>query len=193
MLKLFRQLRPFAGMIAGVLVLVFIQSMSDLYLPTLMSDIIDTGVVKRRYELYFANRRSYAAHCGDWGSLFSGCQLFFFIEGCNGVWQTAAQTGFSRVEAFSLQEFDKIGTASLITRTTNDITQVQQVLVMLMRMVLSAPIMFVGGVIMAVTKDAKLSLVIVAIIPIFGFDDFPCYVQRASAFFKVMQTKTRYA
>jgi ATP-binding cassette subfamily B protein len=70
------------------------------------------------------------------------------------------------VERFSLQEFDKIGTASLITRTTNDITQVQQVLFMMMRMFLSAPLMIVGGIVMAVSKDAKLSLVIIAVIPI---------------------------
>ena len=67
---------------------------------------------------------------------------------------------------FTLQDFDEIGTASLITRTTNDITQVQQVVIMMLRMVISAPIMFVGGIIMAVSKDAKLSLVILAAMPI---------------------------
>ena len=70
------------------------------------------------------------------------------------------------MENFSLQDFDEIGTASLITRTTNDITQVQQVVIMMLRMVVSAPIMLVGGIIMAVSKDAKLSLIIVAAMPI---------------------------
>lgn len=73
---------------------------------------------------------------------------------------------FNHVERFSLQEFDQVGTASLITRTTNDITQVQQVVIMMLRMVVSAPIMFIGGLIMAVSKDAKLSLVIVAAMPV---------------------------
>src|SRR5690606_39185611 len=72
---------------------------------------------------------------------------------------------FNHVEKFSLQEFDEVGTASLITRTTNDITQVQQVVIMMLRMVISAPIMLVGGVIMAVSKDAKLSLILVVTMP----------------------------
>ena len=68
---------------------------------------------------------------------------------------------FQRVESYSLQEFDKIGASSLITRTTNDITQIQQVLVIMLRMMISAPMMCIGGIIMAVSKDAKLSLVII--------------------------------
>ena len=73
---------------------------------------------------------------------------------------------FRHVENFSLQEFDQIGTASLITRTTNDITQVQNVLLMMMRMMISAPLMFIGGLIMAISQDAKLSLVLVISLPI---------------------------
>lgn len=187
MLKLFRQLRPFAGMIAGVLVLVFIQSMSDLYLPTLMSDIIDTGVVKgdTNYILQIGALMLLIAAIGAVCSVFAS---YFSSKAAMGFGKQLRKRVFSRVEAFSLQEFDKIGTASLITRTTNDITQVQQVLVMLMRMVLSAPIMFVGGVMMAVTKDAKLSLVIVAIIPILAVTIF-LVMYKGLPLFKVMQTK----
>ena len=75
-------------------------------------------------------------------------------------------TSFVMFSMAHMQDFDEIGTASLITRTTNDITQVQQVVIMMLRMVISAPIMFVGGLIMAVSKDAKLSLIIVATIPV---------------------------
>lgn len=73
---------------------------------------------------------------------------------------------FSRVSSFSLQEFDRFGTATLITRTTNDINQVQQVLFMMLRMSISAPTMAVGGIVMAVSKDPTLSLVIVVIVPL---------------------------
>ncbi len=193
MLKLFRQLRPFAGMIAGVLVLVFIQSMSDLYLPTLMSDIIDTGVVKgdTNYILQIGALMLLIAAIGAVCSVFAS---YFSSKAAMGFGKQLRKRVFSRVEAFSLQEFDKIGTASLITRTTNDITQVQQVLVMLMRMVLSAPIMFVGGVMMAVTKDAKLSLVIVAIIPILAVTIFLIMYKglhrnwRYSSIYSILQT-----
>src|SRR5699024_9137874 len=72
---------------------------------------------------------------------------------------------FTHVEKFSLQEFDEVGTASLITRTTNDITQIQQVVMMMLRMVITAPLMMAGGIIMAVSKDAKLSLVVLLVMP----------------------------
>jgi ATP-binding cassette subfamily B protein len=174
-------------MIAGVLVLVFIQSMSDLYLPTLMSDIIDTGVVKGDTN-YILRIGALMLLIAAIGAACSVVASYFSSKAAMGFGKQLRKRVFSRVEAFSLQEFDKIGTASLITRTTNDITQVQQVLVMLMRMVLSAPIMFVGGVIMAVTKDAKLSLVIVAIIPILALTIF-LVMSKGLPLFKVMQTK----
>jgi ATP-binding cassette subfamily B protein len=73
---------------------------------------------------------------------------------------------FNHVENFTLHEFDKLGTASLITRTTNDITQVQTVLTMMLRMMIGAPMMMIGGIIMAVSEDAKLSLIFVVVIPV---------------------------
>ena len=73
---------------------------------------------------------------------------------------------FTHVEGFSLHEFDMIGTPSLITRTTNDITQVQNFAMMVMRMMIMAPIMAIGGVIMALQKDARLTWVLAVVIPI---------------------------
>ena len=73
---------------------------------------------------------------------------------------------FRHVENFSLQEFDKLGTASLITRTTNDITQVQNVLTMMLRMMIMAPMMCIGGIFMAVSQDAKLSTIFLVVLPV---------------------------
>src|SRR5699024_4630273 len=97
----------------------------------------------------------------------------FIVKGLTPVWFLIAFTFiamalgrdirrklFTHVESFALQEFDGFGTASLITRTTNDITQIQQVTMMLLRMMVTAPLMFTGGFIMAFSKDPKLSLVI---------------------------------
>ncbi len=95
---------------------------------------------------------------------------------------------FRHVENFSLQEFDKIGTASLITRTTNDITQVQQVLIMMMRLMVAAPMMCIGGLIMAISKDSHLSLVFVGAIPILALTIF-LIASKGIPYFKVMQTK----
>jgi ATP-binding cassette subfamily B protein len=70
------------------------------------------------------------------------------------------------VEQFSLHEFDKVSTASLITCTTNDTTQVQQVLIVTLGFMVTAPMMLIGGIILAVNQDATLSWILVVIIPI---------------------------
>ncbi len=95
---------------------------------------------------------------------------------------------FTHVENFSLQEFDKIGTASLITRTTNDITQVQNVLVMMLRMMIWAPFMAIGGIFMAVNQDAELSWVFVGVIPVIALLIFGI-MKKGIPFFKAMQVK----
>ncbi|WP_028399966.1 ABC transporter ATP-binding protein [Ectobacillus panaciterrae] len=187
MLKLFRDLKPFAWIIAGVLVFVFVQSMSDLYLPTLMSDIIDTGVVKGDTN-YILKIGAFMLLITAVGAVCSVFASYLSSKTAMGFGKNLREKVFSRVEGFSLYEFDKVGTASLITRTTNDITQVQQVLIMMMRMVLSAPFMLVGGIIMAVSKDAKLSLVIVAISPILVLTIF-LIMYKALPLFKAMQVK----
>lgn len=174
-------------MITGVLVFVFIQTMSDLYLPTLMSDIINSGVVKGDVN-YILRIGGIMLGVAAGGAIFSVFASYFSSKVAMGFGRNLRKRVFSRVEAFSLQEFDKIGTASLITRTTNDITQVQQVLIMMMRMVLSAPIMFVGGIMMAISKDAKLSLIIVAIAPILVLT-IVLTMYKALPLFKIVQKK----
>lgn len=165
MIKLLKNLSVYKWMIVGIFVLVFVQSMSDLFLPTLMSDIIDKGVV--------VGDTPYIWKIGGWmllvaaiGAAASVIASYFSSKAAMGLGRDVRRKVFNHVEKFSLQEFDEVGTASLITRTTNDITQIQQVVIMMLRMVISAPIMFIGGVIMALSKDAKLSLIIVVIMPV---------------------------
>ncbi|MBY0123680.1 ABC transporter ATP-binding protein [Bacillus sp. S/N-304-OC-R1] len=165
MIKLLKNLTFYKWIVLAVFGLVFIQSMADLYLPTLMSDIIDKGVVLGD-KPYIWKIGGFMLLIAAIGMLASAAASYFSSKAAMGLGRDLRRKVFTHVENFSLQEFDQIGTASLITRTTNDITQIQQVVIMMLRMVVSAPIMFVGGVIMAVSKDAKLSLVIVAIIPI---------------------------
>src|SRR5690606_9542418 len=100
------------------------------------------------------------------GALASIAASYFSSGAAMGFGRDLRRKVFVHVLDFSLQEFDQVGTASLITRTTNDISQLQQVVIMLFRMVASAPIMFIGGLIMALSKDAKLSLILVATMPI---------------------------
>lgn len=164
MIKLLKNLTTYKWAVFAVLILVFAQSMSDLYLPTLMADIIDKGVVTGD-TAYIWKIGAVMLGITGLGALAAIAASYYSSKAAMGLGRDIRRKVFNHVERFTLQEFDQLGTASLITRTTNDITQVQQVVIMMLRMVVSAPIMFVGGLIMAVSKDAKLSLVIVAAMP----------------------------
>lgn len=165
MIKLLKNLSVYKWLVVAIVGLVFIQSMADLFLPTLMADIIDKGVVVGDIPYIW---KIGAAMLGVTAvsALAAIVASYFSSKAALGMGRDIRHKVFRHVESFSLQEFDKLGTASLITRTTNDITQIQQVVIMMLRMVISAPIMLVGGLIMALSKDAKLSLVIVAIMPV---------------------------
>ena len=165
MIKILKNLSPYKWIVLGVVALVFGQSIAELFLPTLMADIIDNGVVQGNIP--------YIWEIGVWmllvsaiGALAAVFASYYSAKAAMGMGRDLRQKVFKHVGEFSLQEFDEVGTASLITRTTNDITQVQQVVIMMLRMVISAPIMLVGGVILAVSKDAQLSLVIIGAMPI---------------------------
>ncbi|MFM1651060.1 ABC transporter ATP-binding protein [Brevibacillus sp. B_LB10_24] len=165
MIKLFRYIKPYRWLVAAVLLLIFLQTLSDLFLPTLMADIVDIGIVNGDTP-YILKIGGFMLLVAAGGVLCSVTASFLSSRVSAGFGQRLRSMVFSHVTNFSLQEFDKIGTASLITRTTNDITQVQQVLNMMLRMMVMAPLMCIGGIIMAVSKDAKLSLVLVVVIPV---------------------------
>lgn len=165
MIKLMKQLKPFRLAIAGVLILVFLQSMGDLYLPTLMSDIIDKGIVEGN-QSYIWRIGGFMLLVAAGGVACSIAASYLSSRVAAGFGKNTRSRMFNHVENFTLHEFDKVGTASLITRTTNDITQVQTVLTMMLRMMVGAPMMMIGGIIMAVSEDAKLSLIFVVVLPL---------------------------
>ena len=164
MIKILKGLSLYKWIVLAIFGLVFIQSMADLFLPTLMAEIIDKGVVLGDIPLIW-KIGGVMLLVSAFSALASVAASYYSSKAAMGLGRDIRSKVFKHVERFSLQDFDKIGTASLITRTTNDITQVQQVVIMMLRMVISAPIMFVGGLIMALSKDVKLSLVIVAAMP----------------------------
>ncbi|QAY67817.1 ABC transporter ATP-binding protein [Paenibacillus protaetiae] len=187
MLKLFRFLKPFRVQVIFVFVFVFLQTLSDLYLPTLMSDIVDYGVMKGD-NAYIWRIGGFMLLVAAAGGLCSVAASYMSSRSALGFGRMVRGKVFSHVENFSQQEFDRIGTASLITRTTNDITQLQQVLVMMMRLMITAPLMCIGGIIMAVSKDAKLSLVFVVVLPLLALVIY-LVVRRGIPYFKAMQVK----
>lgn len=165
MLKLYKYLKPYSAMIAGALFFILLQSLGDLYLPTLMADIINDGVMY-----------------GDTGRIMRTGGYMLLVAGAGAVCAIVASLLSSRiavglgtilrskvfgiVESYSLDEFDRIGTSTLITRTTNDITQVQMVTVMILRMMISAPIMAIGGTFLALKENSSLTWVLAVAIPL---------------------------
>jgi len=163
MIKLFKLLKVFKWSIITITILIFIQSLTELFLPTLMSDIVDTGIVNgdKEYILDIGIIMLVIAGVGTISSILSS---YLSAKTGIGFGKMLRRKLFEKVEKFSLDEFDEIGTASLITRTTNDIVQVQNVLIVLLRMFMRAPLMAIGGVIMAVNKDSKLSLILIVVV-----------------------------
>ncbi|MBM7871733.1 ATP-binding cassette subfamily B protein [Clostridium pascui] len=187
MIKLFRFLKPYRRYVAMVLILLFLQSMAELYLPTLMSDIVDTGIVKGDTD-YILKIGGFMLLVAFGSAICVILSSFLSSKVATAFGRDIRREVFVKGERFSLHEFDKIGTSSMITRTTNDVTQIQQVTVMIMRMMVSAPIMAVGGIIMALSKDKKLSLVLAVAIPLLGLVIF-LVAKKAVPLFKVMQKK----
>lgn len=162
MFKLLRNLKTFKFSIIFVMILVFIQSITELYLPTLLADIVDLGIVKgdTNYILKVGLVMLLVATTGTIAAIIAS---YLSAKVGIGFSKLVRQKIFTKVESFSLEEFDKIGTSSLVNRTTNDITQVERVLIAILRMFIRAPFMAIGGIILAISKDKQLTLVLVGV------------------------------
>ena len=185
--KLLRELKKYRMGIMIVLVLTLFRAFSELYLPNLMSDIVDVGIVE--------NRLSYMLQLGSWmlavaafGTLCAILSSYYSARVAAGFGRDIRKKVFQKVESFALEEVNSFGTSSLINRTTNDITQVQQVTIMILRMVAFAPMMCIGGIIMAVSKNAKLSLVFLVAIPVLALVIFSI-MKKGIPLFKSLQKK----
>ncbi len=165
MIKLFRFLRPYRVPIFAVIVLVACQAIASLYLPTLMSDIVDNGIVPNNIT-YIVQVGGVMLAIAAGGMVCAVIASFLSAKAAMGFGRIVRDEIFQRVESFSLHEFDKFGTATLITRTTNDVTQVQMVTMIIMRLMIMAPIMAVGGIIMALSLDKPLTLVLAVSVPV---------------------------
>ncbi|MGK4594040.1 ABC transporter ATP-binding protein [Amycolatopsis sp. w19] len=166
--KLLRiHLRPYRRDLWLIVLLQFVQTLAGLYLPTLNADIIDSGVVKGDID--------YILGVGGVMLLVSLVQIACSIGAVYYGARTAMAVGrdvrgaiFHRVQDFSAREVGQFGTPSLITRTTNDVQQVQMLTLMAFTLMVSAPIMCFGGIIMALNQDVTLSWLLVLAVPILG-------------------------
>jgi len=187
LIRLFRYLKPFTVPIIFVLGLVFIQALTDLYLPTLMSDIIDKGVMQGDTGFIWRTGGIMLLVAGG-GAVCAIISSFLSSRTAVGFGRILRNKVFRRVESYSLHEFDKIGTATLITRTTNDITQVQMVMVMMLSLMLRAPTTAIGGLILALREDRQLTVILAVAIPVLAA--FIIIVaQRVIPLFRQIQSK----
>ncbi len=180
-------LQPYRGRLAFVLALLFVQAILNLALPDLNADIINNGVSK--------GDTQYIVQAG---AVMLGVTLLLGIASIISVyWAARIAMGFGRdvrsaifrkAQDFSPLEINRIGTASLITRNTNDVQQVQMVVFMGLTVIVSAPILIIGGVIMALRQDVPLSGLLLVVIPLMGIV-IGLVLSRAVPLFQVVQLK----
>ncbi len=187
MMKLLRFMKPYRMPLVVVLVLAFAQSLANLYLPTLMADIVDKGIVNKDIG-YIWRVGGLMLLVAIGGTIAAVIGSFFAARIATGFGKIIRGKIFNHVEQFSLHEFDRMSTASLITRTTNDTTQVQQVLIITLGFLVTAPMTLIVGVILAINQDATLSWVLVVIIPIL-VGVIMLLLTKAIPLFRLMQAK----
>ncbi len=187
MLKLLKYLRPYRKQLVLVVALLLVQAVSNLYLPDLNADIINNGIAK--------GDTDYILRTGGFmllvTLLLAGCSVISVYWGS----KTAMSFGrdlrsdiFRKVQTFSQAEVDQFGTPSLITRNTNDVQHVQMAVLMSLNIMISAPVMCVGGIIMALRQDVPLSASIIVIVPVMGAV-IAVIMREALPLFKSMQGK----
>ncbi len=186
-LLLGRFLRPYRGAILLVCVLQLAATLAALLLPTLNARIIDDGVLEGDVSLIWR-----------YGAMMLGVSLVQVVGAVGAVYmgaRTAMGMGrdvrdaiFDRVQRFSTQEVSSFGAPSLITRNTNDVQQVQMLVLSFLTMIIMAPIMLIGGVIMALREDRGLALLVIAVVPALALA-MGLVVWRAFPHFRGMQKR----
>jgi len=203
LIKLFRFLKQYTWQIIAIVLLIFTQVLANLYLPTLMADIVDKGIVQKDA----LQTISFLGFSGTYkgidyiirigiimliisagGVICSVIAAFLSSKTAVGLGRIVRNKLFTKVEGFSLNEFDKVGTATLITRTTNDVTQVQTATVMIFSIMLFAPLTAIGGIVMALREDGPLTWIFAVVIPLLGII-IGATLKYAMPLFKLMQVK----
>jgi ATP-binding cassette subfamily B protein len=188
LIKLLRRyLRPYARPLLLVVLFQLIGTIASLYLPSLNADIIDRGIA--------LGDTGYILRIGGWMLLVTAVQMACSIAAVFYGARTAMSFGrdlrgaiFHRVGTFSSREVGQFGAPSLITRTTNDVQQVQMLVVMTCTMLVAAPIMAVGGVVMALREDIGLSWLMLVSVPVLAAA-VGMIIRRMIPQFRLMQTR----
>ncbi|WP_410809865.1 ABC transporter ATP-binding protein [Micromonospora sp. 067-2] len=180
-------LRPYHRPLTAVVLLQFVGTMASLYLPSLNADIIDQGVAR--------GDTDYIVRTGGWMLLVSLIQIicsitavYFGARIAMGFGRDVRANLFGHVNRFSAREVARFGAPSLITRNTNDVQQVQMLVLMSCTMLVAAPIMSVGGVVMALREDLGLSWLLLVSVPVLAVT-LSMIIRRMVPGFRLMQTR----
>ncbi len=160
-------LRPYRRQLALVLLLQLAQTLATLFLPTLNADIIDKGVIL--HDTHYILRTGGIMLAITLAQILCAvCAVYFGAQVAMALGRDVRHGIFSQVQRFSDREVNHFGTPTLITRTTNDVQQVQMLAIMTFTLLLSAPIMCVGGIILALNQDVRLSTLLLVAVPLLG-------------------------
>ncbi|MDF2987107.1 MAG: transporter ATP-binding protein [Eubacterium sp.] len=168
MRKLFKYLKGSYFFVVAAPLMMLLEVMMDLQQPTLMSDIIDIGIANgdQQYIIATGIKMIIVAVIGFIGGA-GCCILSSFAAMAMGT--RLRQSMFDKIQTLSFSELDKLKTSSLITRLTNDVTQVQNTVLMMLRIMVRAPLLVIGGIIMALTISPGLTLIFAVSMPVLLF------------------------
>ena len=164
MLKIYRFLKPYAFHLLGIAAATFLQAMTDLLLPTVMADIVNNGILNAD-TAYIRERGGVMLLIAGAGALCAAGASLLGAKTSAGLGRVLRSRLFRRAEYLSLRDFDRFGASTLLTRTTNDIFQIQNVTVLIFTMMVRAPLTLIGGILLALTKDRRLTLLLIAALP----------------------------
>ncbi|MFC7373534.1 ABC transporter ATP-binding protein [Fictibacillus iocasae] len=187
MVKVLKLLKPYRIGVAGALLLMLVELSVELLQPVIMAKIIDDGILKK--DLYVVLY---------WGAIMLGIALFAFAAGIASSFVAAnvsqnygydlRKALFEKIQSFSFSDITRFQTSSLITRMTNDVTQVQNTVFMSLRIMLRAPLLVIGGVIMAAIVNVKLAAVLLITVPILLYF-LLVILNKAGRLFRTVQEK----
>ncbi|MBZ4665012.1 ABC transporter ATP-binding protein [Mahella sp.] len=164
---LLKFLKPYWKQITLAIILLVIQAISNLYLPNLNADIINNGVAKGDID-YIISTGGFMLAVSLLLAICAVASAYLGSKTAMAFGRDVRRAIFYKVESFSQAEVDKFGTPSLITRNTNDVQQVQMLVLLGLNLMIMAPIMAIGGIIMSIQQDVVLSYSIIIIVPIMG-------------------------
>ncbi len=188
LIRLLREyLRPYRGELSLVVVLQLAATLATLFLPTLNADIIDKGVITGDMH-YILRTGAFMLAVAFVQIVCSVGAVYFGAHTAMAVGRDMRLAVFRQVQDFSAREVGHFGAPSLITRTTNDVQQVQMLALMTFTLMVSAPIMCVGGIILALRQDVRLSALLLVAVPALGII-VTAIISRMRPLFRQMQER----